>query len=61
MKPILCVGMVCEDTVVKVEKFPEEDSDQRLKDITNLDFSTPDFSTILQPDPRTTKLNGPNS
>ena len=48
MKPILCVGMVCEDTVVKVEKFPEEDSDQRLKDITTLDFSTPDFSTILQ-------------
>ena len=48
MKPILCVGMVCEDTVVKVKKFPEEDSDQRLKDITTLDFSTPDFSTILQ-------------
>ena len=48
MKPILCVGMVCEDTVVKVKKFPEEDSDQRLKDITNLDFSTPDFLTILQ-------------
>ena len=48
MKPILCVGMVCEDTVVKVEKFPEEDSDQRLKDITTLDFSTTDFSTILQ-------------
>ena len=47
MKPILCVGMVCEDTVVKVKKFPEEDSDQRLKDITNLDFSTLDFSTIL--------------
>ena len=56
MKPILCVGMVCEDTVVKVEKFPEEDTDQRLKD-----FSNPDFSTILQPDPRTTRLNGPNS
>ena len=34
MKPILCVGMVCEDTVVKVEKFPEEDSDQRLKNRT---------------------------
>ena len=48
MKPILCVGMVCEDTVVKVKKFPEEDSDQRLRDITTLDFSTPDFSTILQ-------------
>ena len=47
MKPILCVGMVCEDTVVKVEKFPEEDSDQRLKDITTLDFSTSDISTIL--------------
>ena len=34
MKPILCVGMVCEDTVVKVENFPEEDSDQRLKNRT---------------------------
>ena len=34
MKPILCVGMVCEDTVVKVKKFPEEDSDQRLKNRT---------------------------
>ena len=29
MKPILCVGMVCEDTIVKVDKFPVENSDQR--------------------------------
>ena len=29
MKPILCVGMVCEDTIVKVDKFPVEDYDQR--------------------------------
>lgn len=29
MKPILCVGMVCEDTIVKVDKFPLEDTDQR--------------------------------
>ena len=32
MKPILCVGMVCEDTVVKVKNFPIEDSDQRTLD-----------------------------
>ena len=32
MKPILCVGMVCEDTIVKVDKFPIEDSDQRTLD-----------------------------
>ena len=32
MKPILCVGMVCEDTIVKVDKFPTEDSDQRTLD-----------------------------
>ena len=32
MKPILCIGMVCEDTVVKVKDFPKEDSDQRTID-----------------------------
>ena len=32
MKPILCVGMVCEDTIVNVDKFPIEDSDQRTLD-----------------------------
>ena len=32
IKPILCVGMVCEDTIVKVDKFPTEDSDQRTLD-----------------------------
>jgi sugar/nucleoside kinase (ribokinase family) len=32
MKPILCVGMVCEDTIVQVDKFPIEDSDQRTED-----------------------------
>ena len=32
MKSILCVGMVCEDTIVKVDKFPIEDSDQRTLD-----------------------------
>ena len=32
MKPILCIGMVCEDTVVKINDFPIEDSDQRTLD-----------------------------
>ena len=32
MKPILCVGMVCEDTVVKVKEYPKEDTDQRTQD-----------------------------
>lgn len=32
MKPILCIGMVCEDTVVKVHSFPQEDTDQRTQD-----------------------------
>ena len=44
MKPILCVGMVCEDTVVKVKKFPEEDSDQRsLKGHYNPGLFNPGF------------------
>ena len=29
MKPILSIGMICEDTVVHVDKFPVEDADQR--------------------------------
>ena len=32
MKPILCVGLVCEDTIVKVQDFPKEDTDQRTLD-----------------------------
>ena len=32
MKPILCVGLVCEDTIVKVKNFPKEDTDQRTLD-----------------------------
>ena len=31
MKPILCIGMVCEDTIVQVDSFPQEDTDQRTQ------------------------------
>ena len=38
MKPILCAGLVCLDQVTVVNKFPEEDTDQRSLDQYKVDL-----------------------